>query len=105
MARGRRSDASEDGRSTPRDVRVSELALGDAELVVLSYATSEGAVLDSLTQAEREVATAAAAGMSTATIARLRGTSTRTVSNQLASIFAKLAVSSRAELARRVAGG
>ena len=41
------------------------------------------------------------AGLANAAIARRRGTSARTVANQVASIFRKLGVQSRAELAAR----
>jgi DNA-binding CsgD family transcriptional regulator len=52
-------------------------------------------VQQNLTGAERDVAALAAAGMSNAEIARLRGTSDRTVANQMASILRKLQVGSR----------
>ena len=52
-----------------------------------------------LTRAEEEVARAAIGGLSNAEIATMRGRSERTIANQLASIFRKLGVTSRAELA------
>ncbi len=52
-----------------------------------------------LTRAEAAVATLAATGRSNAAIARARGSSTRTVANQMARAFRKLRVRSRAELA------
>ncbi|HTQ05059.1 MAG TPA: helix-turn-helix transcriptional regulator [Polyangiaceae bacterium] len=57
-----------------------------------------------LTDAEREVAALVAAGRSNAEVARLRATSARTVANQLASIYAKLGVTSRGELAAFLSG-
>ena len=52
-----------------------------------------------LTPAELEVARCAVAGMSNRAIARWRSSSTRTVANQIASVFQKLGVGSRAQLA------
>jgi len=51
-----------------------------------------------LTVAEREVALAVAAGVSNREIAIARGTSERTVANQLAAIYRKLSITSRSEL-------
>ncbi len=55
-----------------------------------------------LTDAEREVALLVLAGISNARIAAQRKTSTRTVANQLASIYKKLGVRSRADLAAKL---
>jgi DNA-binding CsgD family transcriptional regulator len=55
----------------------------------------------SLTLAERAVAELLVAGLSTADIARARGRSRFTVSNQIGSLLRKLAVSSRAALVAR----
>jgi DNA-binding NarL/FixJ family response regulator len=55
-----------------------------------------------LTAAEHEVARLAARGLSNAAIASIRSTSPRTIANQLARIYDKLEVSSRAELAATV---
>jgi DNA-binding CsgD family transcriptional regulator len=49
----------------------------------------------SLTPAEGEIARMLAAGFSNAEIGRCRGTSVRTIANQIASIFDKLGVRSR----------
>ncbi|MBE2254514.1 MAG: helix-turn-helix transcriptional regulator [Myxococcus sp.] len=57
-----------------------------------------------LTAAERDVMALVLAGKSNAAIARHRGTSVRTVANQVASLFRKLKVGSRAELAAKVGG-
>lgn len=90
--------------------RVALLARGtttrvaaDPEVVAV---TASGAgdpnALDALSEAEREVARLAARGTPNAAIAKKRGVALRTVANQLASIFRKLDVSSRAELATLV---
>lgn len=55
-----------------------------------------------LTAAEREVAALVLDGHDNAGIAKARGTSLRTTANQVASIFRKLGVSSRAELAAKI---
>ena len=52
-----------------------------------------------LTPAERDVAGLVLEGLTNRVIAERRGRSARTVANQLASIYAKLEVGSRAELA------
>lgn len=65
----------------------------------------EKASASSLSRAEIDVAQLAGRGMSNAEIARIRSTSARTVANQLASIFRKLGVQSRSELAARFARG
>ena len=82
------------------------LALADGQLGVLALppvAPRREAALGRLTTAEREVAVEAARGLSNSEIAEARGRSVRTVVNQLASVFAKLGLGSRAELAARLA--
>jgi len=81
----------------PKQLDVSRFDGHDGEMVVLSFPI-EGGEGDALTPAEHEVVAAIEAGMSNAQIARARGTSARTVANQIASIFKKLKVGSRAEL-------
>jgi predicted ATPase/DNA-binding CsgD family transcriptional regulator len=63
--------------------------------------TSNGASSNwqTLTKTEREVAILAAAGWSNSAIAVRRGTSTRTVDAQVSSIFEKLMISSRRDIA------
>lgn len=63
------------------------------------------AAFDALSEAEREVAVRAAKGESSAHIAASRHTSVRTVSNQLAAVYAKLRIRSRSDLARLLAEG
>lgn len=59
-------------------------------------------LLVDLTPAEREVTVLLLDGRDNASIAEERGTSLRTTANQIASVFRKLGVSSRAELAAKV---
>ena len=61
--------------------------------------------LEPLTEAEREVALIALAGHTNDEIARRRGASARTVANQLHSVYRKLGVTTRAELAARLHRG
>jgi DNA-binding CsgD family transcriptional regulator len=56
-----------------------------------------------LSAAERDVATLVAEGLTNAAIGKRRGTSIRTVANQMASIFRKLGLKSRHDLAARIA--
>lgn len=58
-----------------------------------------------LTSAEEEVLSYLLDGHDNASIAEARGTSPRTTAKQVASIFRKLGVASRAELAAKVSDG
>jgi DNA-binding CsgD family transcriptional regulator len=80
--------------------RAGELAapLGDVKTPGLSLGGSTG--LDQLTRREREVAAMAAGGASSRDIAARLVLSVRTVDNHLQSIYSKLGVTSRDELAR-----
>jgi DNA-binding CsgD family transcriptional regulator len=69
------------------------------ELAVICWDLAPSLADVSLTRAEREVALAAGMGASNREIARVRRTSERTVANQLAAIYRKLSIASRAELA------
>jgi DNA-binding CsgD family transcriptional regulator len=69
----------------------------DGELAVLSF-TLPGDDAISLSSAESDVARHILAGCSNSEIAALRRCSTRTVANQVASLFRKLGVRSRLEL-------
>jgi DNA-binding NarL/FixJ family response regulator len=81
------------------------MLVGEEEILVLSFprATSEDApanrAASRLSMAERRVAEAVVTGASNGDIARDRRTSARTVANQLASVYRKLGIHSRAELA------
>ena len=75
------------------------------ELLVLSRPVGSPTLPSGLTAAESEVVRLLLEGQSNRTIAAARGTSVRTVANQVASIFRKLAVSSRSELVARLCSG
>jgi DNA-binding NarL/FixJ family response regulator len=81
-----------------------EIELDGERLVVLSAPTEITGALAKLTPAERDIALDVVEGSSNAAIARKRKRAVRTVANQLAAIFRKLGVGSRAELARLVIG-
>ena len=83
-------------------VELLELQLGDHELIVLRVDDGPHQRVEGLTAAEREVALDAMAGHSNKEIAARRGSKMRTVANQLAAVYRKLGVSSRAELAARL---
>ena len=86
--------------------RITPVGGEDARLVVASSPSDppESALL-ALTAAEKAVARALLGGASYREIARARDTSERTVANQVQSIYTKLAVSSRAELAAKLRAG
>jgi DNA-binding CsgD family transcriptional regulator len=85
--------------------QLTRFRLGEHELVVLSYPKLSAASVDGLTQAERAVLDLLLQGKSNAQIAERRGTSPRTVANPVASVFRKLDVGSRADLAAGLARG
>jgi DNA-binding NarL/FixJ family response regulator len=78
------------------------LTVGDEELGVLKLGAARNPPPLPLTAAEREVALLVGEGLDNAEIARRRRRSERTVANQIASIFDKLAIGSRAELVLRL---
>jgi len=67
------------------------------DYAVLSFALPAG-YDPLLTRAERDVALLVLAGKSHDEIAKIRGRATRTIANQVASVFRKLGVASRTEL-------
>jgi DNA-binding NarL/FixJ family response regulator len=87
----------------PARLSLVRLHLGRQELAILSFPTAAGEPFAALTPAEREVALALVAGWSNLAVAEARGTSVRTVANQVASLFRKLGVGSRAQLVARFA--
>ncbi len=84
--------------SPPKNLHASRFEVGSDEYVILSYPARATELPATLTTTELEIYQAILAGHSNASIAKERGRSLRTVANQVAAIFAKLGVSSRAEL-------
>ena len=89
--------------TVPIDARISSFELGGEELVVVSVPLERDVEVERLGRGERAVAALIARGLGNGEIARQRGTSVRTVANQVAALFRKLGVSSRVELAARLA--
>jgi DNA-binding CsgD family transcriptional regulator len=75
--------------------------LDGEEYALLEWSSAPAASLPALTACEREVMNKALRGLSNRQIALERGTSYRTVANQMARVFAKLGVASRSELFAR----
>lgn len=73
--------------------------------VIVSLPVSAGQWQRDLTDAELDIALWILQGESNKRIAERRGTSVRTVANQIAGIYQKLGVTSRAELAARTTRG
>lgn len=77
------------------------LRVGDEQIAIYGFpsdAPREGAAGPTLTEAELVVAAALVTGASADEIARARGTSPRTVANQIAAIHRKMGVDSRMSL-------
>ena len=82
-------------------LRATRTSIGRTPIVIFSYPTGAPArdPLSALTAAERAVAELLVLGRTQSEIADLRGTSQRTVGKQVDSLYRKLGVHSRAELA------
>lgn len=87
-------------RDTPPEGLVAYVG---EDVALLSIPAASERALESLTHAELAVARKLIDGHTNLEIARARGTSERTVANQIAAIYKKLGVGSRADLARRFA--
>ena len=98
----RRPSRASPGSAAPDEgegPRFSSFSYAGEEFVVFSAPVAleiEGA----FTPSETDILSAVARGMSNSAIARARGTSARTVANQIATLFGKTGASSRAELAQ-----
>jgi DNA-binding NarL/FixJ family response regulator len=84
----------------PRGLLAERLEVQGDEFLLLAFPAERGD-LSGLTSAEQEVASELLQGRSYQEIARQRGTTSGTVANQVRSIFRKLGVRSRSELARK----
>ena len=87
--------------AAPRGLEAFLFEAGGEEFVLMTWpsaAPRPGTGPAALTPAEAAVAELAVAGRSNREIARERGSSPRTVANQLANVFRKLGVGSRLEL-------
>lgn len=102
VARGSDGKLDQLGAAPRTGSRAANLEHIDSELVVFSFPLPRPAARFRLSIAEREVAELVARGLTNREIAELRGTRVRTVANQVASLFRKLGVGSRVELASRI---
>lgn len=103
MARPRRSTALDElHRSEPAGLVVQ--LIDDGEFAVLAWPI-EPVAIDSLSAAERDVLGRILLGASNAAIAAARGSSPRTVANQVAALLRKLGAVSRFDLIRRYGDG
>lgn len=93
------SDGARDGGVRDRGVRARRVLIRGDPHVLLSVPLQHDPRIAQLTDAELHVVRALLTGASNALVASVRNTSVRTVANQVRRIFAKLGVSSRAELA------
>ena len=73
------------------------------ECVLLRHRLTNDVLPSEVSRAEREVAAGILEGLSNAAIARRRGVAVSTIANQVANLFRRLGVASRAELIARVA--
>jgi DNA-binding CsgD family transcriptional regulator len=83
----------------PPGLRVYRTRVRDTEYAVLAIPLKRDAWGAKLTNAERQILALACQGLSNEALAARRGTSPRTVANQLQSIYRKLGIVSRFELA------
>jgi DNA-binding CsgD family transcriptional regulator len=84
----------------PHSFTAHELSIEGEAYAVLEIGLRELAPPSGLTGAEQAVVGLVIEGKSNAEIAAQRGTSVRTVANQLRSVYAKLGISGRAQLLR-----
>jgi DNA-binding NarL/FixJ family response regulator len=90
-----------DDALAPSELRASIVRVGSDELAILSFPIDRMAVPETVTESERAVGIALAQGLSNAEIAAARGTSVRTIANQVASLLRKLGARSRVEVGAR----
>jgi DNA-binding CsgD family transcriptional regulator len=82
----------------PAGLRAAEFTVGGDRFAVISLPLCAPVLPASLTAAEREVAQLVLEGRTNSEIAAVRGTSLRTVANQVASVLSKSKVRSRSQL-------
>jgi DNA-binding NarL/FixJ family response regulator len=83
--------------TVPFGLRASRVEIDGEEFAVFSFPLPPPTLPNSFSEAERDVAIAVLEGLSNSDIAAARGTSARTVANQVASLLRKLGVRSRTE--------
>lgn len=88
-------------RTPPRKLEVYDVGPADDGWVLLAAPTAELSAVE-LTTALRDVLDGVVRGETNGQIAARRGTSIRTVENQVATLLAKLGASSRVDLVRKL---
>ena len=102
MARSKHSLPPPAQPSPPPGFRSAALEEEGHTFMVMSYELPEWELPDTLTVTERQVLRALLRGATQAQVAEARSVTSATISNQLASIFHKVGVGSRMELAARL---
>lgn len=112
-----RSPSSSSGRrfanrsvpSSPEDLEVYTFRIGADEYAVLTFRPFDGEMsipelgdVEGLTPTEISIVSLVVRGQANVAIAEARGTSPRTIANQLTVIYRKLGVRSRRELCARI---
>jgi DNA-binding NarL/FixJ family response regulator len=104
--RRRQTDHSAPGNTTsPGTSDVSFFSVGPDEFAIIPVAGDPAPCLANLSAAETRVLAELAIGRSNREIATSRGTSLRTITNQVSAVFRKLGVRSRSELVLLLSGG
>jgi DNA-binding NarL/FixJ family response regulator len=101
-ARGGRGPRPTTGPPLPQALAIETLELDGELLVVFAFPREPRTSLRALTVSEQEVAELALQGFTTAQIAAARSVTSATISAQLQSIYRKLCVGSRTELAHKI---
>jgi DNA-binding CsgD family transcriptional regulator len=78
--------------------KLAALISSDGDIAILSFELPLRGQQASLTLAESEIVPLLLAGRTNAEISAMRGTTPRTIANQVASVYRKLGVASRLEL-------
>jgi predicted ATPase/DNA-binding CsgD family transcriptional regulator len=97
------ADAESRGlRLSPERFEVQRIALGESSVALSSPTEKTASSWQTLSKAEQDVAMLAAAGWPNSAIGVRRGTTTKTTDAQISSIFQKLMINSREDIARFV---
>lgn len=91
--------------SAPTSSDVTFFTLGSEEFALIAVADNAAPALATLSEAETRILAELATGRSNQEIAVSRGTSLRTVTNQVSAVFQKLGVRSRSELVLLLSSG
>lgn len=106
IRRRQTTDHSDPGAATSSATSdVSFFSLGPDDFAIIPVAGDPAPCLANLSAAETRVLAELATGRSNREIATSRGTSLRTITNQVSAVFRKLGVRSRSELVLLLSGG